>query len=167
MNMKAITKKTKQKRQIRSAANIVSQQKRNAHGAPGFADNRPGPAAVRRTSISNGPAASSTFVRLYPSSQAFQAFRTPIQRLSLEYYTKAIIRWASTADSHITRQEILNQLAIYYRQIVVGKSKMIIIGDGLRRGWKYGNIQYNCSYDEDQECHIIHVYHAHDGESMG
>lgn len=39
--MKAITKKTKQQRQSRAAANRVFQQKSKAQGAPGFEDNRP------------------------------------------------------------------------------------------------------------------------------
>jgi hypothetical protein len=39
--MKAITKKTKQQKQSRAAANRVSQHKSKAQGAPGFEDNRP------------------------------------------------------------------------------------------------------------------------------
>jgi hypothetical protein len=81
--MKAITKKTKQQRQSRAAANSVYQRKNNRQGALAFEDNRPGPAAGRLTSVPNGPAGASKFIRLSaPSPDPPKSFSsTVVQRV--------------------------------------------------------------------------------------
>lgn len=66
--MKAAALKSNKPNESRAAANSIFQKKKDQKGALGFAGNGPRPAARRQTSVPNGAAGSSTFIRLYAPS---------------------------------------------------------------------------------------------------
>jgi hypothetical protein len=84
--MKAVTAKAKKQDESRAAAHSIFQKKNHPEGAKEIANNRPGPAADRLTSVPHGPAGSSKFIRLSAPSQVFSTHpKEIIQRNVIQF----------------------------------------------------------------------------------
>jgi hypothetical protein len=75
--MKAAAVKSNKQKESRAAAHSIFQKKNDPKGPLGLGDNRPGPGADRSTSVTNDPAGSSKFIRLYAPSQVPQTVVQP------------------------------------------------------------------------------------------
>ncbi len=73
--MRAAAVKSNKQNESRAAANSISQKKNDPKGARGFADNRTGPVASRQTTVPNGPAGMSKFIRLCAPSPVFSVLQ--------------------------------------------------------------------------------------------
>ncbi len=150
----------------RSIVNTVAQKKSNLKQGFEFVDNRT--EAVHQRKIQEAIITNSSKDNQLTQLQAAIHSQSVIQRLSNEYYNRAVIQYSSRAFAHLSREEVDKYLWDNKSQIVVGQSQTILIGGGLRTGYAVnGNISYNCTYDENSGRHHIFVYHAHAIGRMG
>ncbi|ADZ91919.1 hypothetical protein [Marinomonas mediterranea] len=150
----------------RAIATSAIQKRNGIKQRFGFVNN--GLGSVAQKNIDEAPINCTQTIMTAKSRAIESRSQDVIQRLSHEYYDRAEIRYSDRAFAHMDQERVDQYLWDNQSQIRVGQNQTILVGDGQQTGYAvYGNISYNCTYDEDLGRHIIYVYHAHDTGRMG